>query len=153
VCIPPFAPWVLAHPLHLHLSVHAIRFFKITIPSNRICFSGIIRRKGIKKRLVVPFPYLEAVAVVLLALGLAAGAAPGRLGFALEDQLGALLHEGRFGLDVVAGRASAGVGAEPLVAEALAVLLDALGGLAVAAWPWLVVFVHGGNGWRCPTAC
>jgi hypothetical protein len=108
-------------------------------------------KSGSKKRPVVPFAYLEAVAVVLLALGLAAGAAPGRLGFALEDQLRALLHEGRFGLDVVAGRAPAGVGAEPLVAEALAALLDALGGLAVAACPWLVVFVHGGNGWRCPS--
>jgi hypothetical protein len=66
------------------------------------------------------------------------------LGLALEDELGALLHEGRPGLGVVvAGLASTGVEAEPPVAKALAVPLDALGDLAVAAWPGLVVFVHG----------
>jgi hypothetical protein len=39
--------------------------------------------------------------------------------------------------------ASAVIGAEPPVAETQAVPLDALGDLTVAAWPPLVVFVHG----------
>jgi hypothetical protein len=41
VCIPLFAPWVLAHPLHWHLSVHVTRFFRITTPNNRIAYEVV----------------------------------------------------------------------------------------------------------------
>jgi len=68
---------------------------------------------------------------------------PGRAELRLEPQLGVLLHEGSPVLAVPAALAVAGVRAEKVALEALAVALEAGGLLAVAAWPLLFIFVHG----------
>jgi len=84
--------------------------------------------------------YLEALAVVFPAPGLVAGAAlamhpllcrqrvvfgPGRAELRLEPQLGVLLHEGSPVLAVPAALAVAGVRAEKVALEALAVAATA----------------------------
>ena len=90
--------------------------------------------------MVFHIAYLEALAVVFLASGLVAGAALamhpllrrqrgvlglGRAGLRLESQLGVLLHEGSPVLAVPAALAVAGVRAEKVALEALAVAATA----------------------------
>ena len=101
--------------------------------------------------MVFHIAYLEALAVVFPAPGLVAGAAlamhpllcrqrvvfgPGRAELRLEPQLGVLLHEGSPVLAVPAALAVAGVRAEKVTLEALAVDATArtTWGVLIVSW-------------------